>query len=122
MATEKHAPPGCLTCAGQGVAKSVAIRWNQRTVTYECATCEARWEATDTVPDPHWLADQPAPEARAAVPQKHDVPGQASEQLKETYRLIRTMRINLADLRRGLERTHVLVAELRELRAAARNS
>ena len=41
-------------------------------VTYECAACTVRWEATDTASDPLWLADQPALDVRAARLQHTD--------------------------------------------------
>lgn len=43
--------PTCPTCsASHGVPKVVGFTGDERTITYQCASCSHRWTATDHVP------------------------------------------------------------------------
>jgi DnaJ-class molecular chaperone len=51
--------PVCPTCSGRGIARTVMSKFGIRTVTYECDTCNHRWELKDVEAPIAWLQDAP---------------------------------------------------------------
>ena len=54
MAPPTPERPACPTCAGHGLARSVLSKGGMRTVTYECGTCQHKWDVTDAEPPSIW--------------------------------------------------------------------
>ena len=51
MSASSSFSPTCPSCQrGDGLANSVGITGDQRTITYRCSSCSHTWTATDTVP------------------------------------------------------------------------
>ena len=48
MAPNTPDRPACPACSGHGIARSVLIKSGLRTVTYECDSCQQKWDTTAT--------------------------------------------------------------------------
>jgi hypothetical protein len=51
--------PPCPTCDGRGRAHRVSVKAEERTVSYECDTCQHKWDLTTEDPPVSWTG-QPA--------------------------------------------------------------
>ena len=48
--------PGCPHCTGRGLARAVAVKSGERTLTYECESCRYRWDVTAPMPTDRWAS------------------------------------------------------------------
>ena len=64
MSTTLSFDPLCASCSiGHGVPKRIGFTGDERTITYECASCSHRWTATDHVHRPIALDPLVPPQA-----------------------------------------------------------